>query len=586
MQSVTDFLSFIQSRITLAKLIYICIIVLVIILLVIFSNHVRRRKASARFEELEKDVNAVRNNSLDYKFNKAKAFAKVNADIMERVNELTPKYNVCMEGMDECDTLCEKAHDALEGHHTKRAMRRMDELETSLKDARERIRIVTKALDNILQKETEVRDFANALKERYQNVRQVYTTNRNSFYKATTYFDSRFQEIENDFSNFEEWMYACEFNKAKDEGNKIATSIDTLSSEIALCPDLYERTKSIIPAAMMEINQNAQDLSQSDVNLRYLEINKNLNEAASQLKEAEHRIDVGNLKEAQMLISQIGDGVLKLQDAISQEKAAYDEIHGGLEQNLITVSEIQVELNDIKKMYGNIRDRFGLEDWTHRFALADEQMGNVQEAATLLQKEIKADQTPLVEVVRYYREFVSDINEFKTQIDEMKSKLISASSDESRAQKQLVKLQLILNEVRLNAATRHLPSISSQFEKDIQQAEDLISRVQIVLSHSPLDVPTLNADLQDAIDFVYKLYNNANNLIGVAVMVENAIVFGNRFRSAHPSMNTDLTRAELCFQNGEYTRALKIAIQAIENLHPGTYEKLIAKKDPAVMNQV
>ena len=586
MQSVTDFLSFIQSRITLATLIYICIIVLVIILLVIFSNHVRRRKASARFEELEKDVNAVRNNSLDYKFNKAKAFAKVNADIMERVNELTPKYNVCMEGMDECDTLCEKAHDALEGHHTKRAMRRMDELETSLKDARERIRIVTKALDNILQKETEVRDFANALKERYQNVRQVYTTNRNSFYKATTYFDSRFQEIENDFSNFEEWMYACEFNKAKDEGNKIATSIDTLSSEIALCPDLYERTKSIIPAAMMEINQNAQDLSQSDVNLRYLEINKNLNEAASQLKEAEHRIDVGNLKEAQMLISQIGDGVLKLQDAISQEKAAYDEIHGGLEQNLITVSEIQVELNDIKKMYGNIRDRFGLEDWTHRFALADEQMGNVQEAATLLQKEIKADQTPLVEVVRYYREFVSDINEFKTQIDEMKSKLISASSDESRAQKQLVKLQLILNEVRLNAATRHLPSISSQFEKDIQQAEDLISRVQIVLSHSPLDVPTLNADLQDAIDFVYKLYNNANNLIGVAVMVENAIVFGNRFRSAHPSMNTDLTRAELCYQNGEYNRALKIAIQAIENLHPGTYEKLIAKKDPAVMNQV
>ena len=447
MQSVTDFLSFIQSRITLATLIYICIIVLVIILLVILSNHLRRRKANARFEELEKDVNAVRNNSLDYKFNKAKAFAKVNADIMERVNELTPKYNVCIEGMDECDTLCEKAHDALEGHHTKRAMRRMDELETSLKDARERIRIVTKALDNILQKETEVRDFANALKERYQNVRQVYTTNRNSFYKATTYFDSRFQEIENDFSNFEEWMYACEFNKAKDEGNKIAASIDSLSSEIALCPDLYERTKSIIPAAMMEINQNATELSQSDINLGYLEINKNLNEAASQLKEAEHRIDVGNLKEAQMMISQIGDGVLKLQDAISQEKAAYDEIHGGLEQNLITVSEIQVELNDIKKMYSNIRDRFGLEDWTHRFALADEQMGNVQEASTLLQREIKADQTPLIEVVRYYREFVADINEFKTQIDEMKSKLISASSDESRAQKQLIKLQLILNDV-------------------------------------------------------------------------------------------------------------------------------------------
>ena len=92
--------------------------------------------------------------------------------------------------------------------------------------------------------------------------------------------------------------------------------------------------------------------------------------------------------------------------------------------------------------------------------------------------------------------------------------------------------------------------------------------------------------MQDAIDFVYKLYNNANNLVGVAVMVENAIVFGNRFRSTHAQMDSDLTRAELCFQNGEYTRALKIAIQAIENMHPGIYEKLIAQKDPAVMNQV
>ena len=106
------------------------------------------------------------------------------------------------------------------------------------------------------------------------------------------------------------------------------------------------------------------------------------------------------------------------------------------------------------------------------------------------------------------------------------------------------------------------------------------------MSHSPLDVQTLNADLQEAIDFIYKLYNNANNLIGIAIMVENAIVFGNRFRSSYPEMDSELTRAELCFQNGEYTKALKVAIQAIESLHPGIYEKLVARKDPAVMNTV
>lgn len=87
------------------------------------------------------------------------------------------------------------------------------------------------------------------------------------------------------------------------------------------------------------------------------------------------------------------------------------------------------------------------------------------------------------------------------------------------------------------------------------------------------------------IDFIYKLYNNASNLVGIAIMVENAIVFGNRYRSSYPSIDSELTRAELSFQNGEYTKALKIAIQSIEKMHPGIYEKLIKSNDPGIMNQ-
>lgn len=585
MENVMQFITFIQEKTSLTVLIYICIAILILVLLTMISNSMRRRKAASRFEELEKEVNEVRNNSLDYKFNKAKAFSKANADIMERVNELSPKYKICIKGMDDCDTLCERANDYLDGHRTKKAMRTMDELETCLDDARERIRIVTKALDNILEKETEVRDFANALKERFASVKTVYQNNRPAYFKATTYFDSRIQEIENEFTSFEEWMYASEFNKAKDEGDKIAKEIDVVSSEVASCPDLYERAMAIIPAAVNEIRENEAELTKANVDLAYLETDKKLNTVSENLQASIHLIDIGNLADAQMVLSDITDTILNLQDQMNAEKDAYNEIHDGLAQNVISVDEIDVQLNEIKTLYGNIRDRFGLEDWTHRFALADEQMNNLKEACALIQKELDEDKMPRVDVIHYYREFANDIEEFKGQVNDMKMKLLNASSDESRAKKQLVKLQLILNEVRLNAATRNLPSVSSQFDEDIKQAEDMISRVQVVLSHSPLDVPTLNSDLQDAIDFVYKLYNNANNLIGVAVMVENAIVFGNRFRSTYPSMNTDLTRAELCFQNGEYTRALKIAIQAIENLHPGTYEKLIARKDPAVMNQ-
>ena len=91
MQEIQDFfskvLAFIQSRVSTEILIYICIAILVLILIWIISRSLRRKKAHNRFEDLQNDLNEIHNNTLDFKFNKAQAFAKANADIMERVKD-------------------------------------------------------------------------------------------------------------------------------------------------------------------------------------------------------------------------------------------------------------------------------------------------------------------------------------------------------------------------------------------------------------------------------------------------------------------------------------------------------------------
>lgn len=588
MDSVINFfntvVSIVTTHLSVEMIIYICIAILLLILIWIISRTIRVRKANKRLNDLELEVNEIRNNSLQYKYNKASAFSRVNDDIMERVNKLTPKYESCLESIVDCETIFTEADDYLAGHRPKKAMRSMDELETVIDETKERIRIVTQSLDHILKRETEVREQANALKERFGNVKKVYNDNRSSYYNSAAYIDDVLNQIEDEFSNFEEWMFASEFNKAKEEQEKISKMVDSISSQIAACPGYYEKAKLILPRALDEVRTTIKSLEDENIDLSYLEPEVKTASIEKALEKTVQLLDTGEFEQASSALEEIGDHLLALQDDIVQEKQAYEEIHGNLEENLNIVDQIETELKEIMTLYANIKDRFGLEDWTQRFKLAKEQLALLKKKrdeikATL----VKADQTS-IEMIHSYREYTSEVSDFHEQVKEMKQMLVGASSDESRAKKQLIKLQLILNEVRLSAMTHHLPSISSSFDEDIKEGEKLIARVRVVLDHSPLDVQTLNADLQDAIDFVYRLYNNANNLIGVAVMVENAIVFGNRFRSTHSAIDSDLTRAELCFQNGEYTRALKIAIQAIENMHPGIYEKLVAKKDPAVMN--
>ena len=75
-------------------------------------------------------------------------------------------------------------------------------------------------------------------------------------------------------------------------------------------------------------------------------------------------------------------------------------------------------------------------------------MEDLEKRRDEIQNELKQNQRPSVDVVHGYRKFSEDVNEFHDQVKDMKEMLVGASSDESRAKKQLTKLQLILNEVR------------------------------------------------------------------------------------------------------------------------------------------
>lgn len=580
----SDMYSYVRAHVSIELMVYIGIAVLVLIIVYVANRLVKKRKAKKRLADLETEINDIRSNSLQYKFNKATAFAKVNDDITDRVKNLTPKYDICLKSIESCEDIYDKAEEFINRHRYKKSMKTMDELEGVIDDTRDRIRIVNSSLDRILARETEVREKSNAAKERFRNLKNIYSQNRAAYYTGASYVDDQIEDIENAFNTFEEWMFASEFNKAKEEIDKISAKTNELSAIVSDYPDLYSKAKLLLPQALNDVEIQVQDIEEKNIDISYLEADEKMDAIRNAIEDAIIKLDNGNMRKAESSLNTISDQILVLQDDISQEKRAFDEIHGDLESNFAAIDEIEVELEEIVNLYANIRDRFGLEDWTRRFENAKEQMDILKQQRAQIQEQLSKEDTLQVDVVHNYRRFADRTVSFGKQVKDMKRMLVGASSDENRARKQVIKLQLILNEVRLNTINKQLPSISDQFTQDLAIGEDKIARVRRILEHSPLDVQALNKELQDAIDFIYKLYNNANNLVGVAVMVENAIVFGNRFRSTYPQLDSDLTRAEVCYQNGEYTRALKIAIQAIENLHPGIYEKLVSEKNPAVMN--
>mgnify|MGYP000055122042 FL=1 len=573
-----------KNIITPRILLYMGIALVAILILSIVMMVMRKKQTIKQLEQLEQRYNTLKGIPLAFKLNKAVALSRVNEAMSTVVEECKTDFDEVQEKLKTCSVDLAECDDLIYGHKVKAARRRLNELSDDLALCETDVNKIHPVLDDILEQENEQRVHINALKETFRKVKKTIHENRTAYSQSYEYLETEIIAIEKMFSKFEEWMFASEFNKAADQQKEIKESITRLNEIVEALPSLYERAKGILPRAIDEVGYNYARAKNKGVLLEHLEVSKNLDVISDMLKNDLNRLHSGTPENVKEDLDDLEVRIAQLAEQIRLEEEAFDEVNDGLTALFDSIREVNCEFDDIKSLYARVYERFGFENWTQRLQDTQTRLDVLNDMQRRLDKIVLDKQVPYTTILIAYKELAQSNAGFSKEVELMKEKLNNACSDEERAKKQLIKLQLIINEIRVKMLKHRLPNVSAQYEKDLCKGEDMMHDVRDILEHSPLDVTQLNAKLREAIDFIYTLYNNVNNLVGMAIMVENTIVFGNRYRSSCPEIDSELTRCELCFRDGQYTKALKIGIQCIEKMHPGAYEKLVNRKDPSIMN--
>lgn len=581
-----EFITNIKNIVTTEVLVYIAIALVLLVILTVVMMMLRQKKAKKELDELELKYNSLKSIPLAFKLNKAVALSRVNQEMAQRVEGCKNDFDAVQEKLKECSVMLAEIDDLVYVRKNKAANRKMATLVTLLNQCEENAGRVNETLDEVLEKENEQREQINKLKEEFRSIKKKINDNRSAFHQANEYLEREINAIEKMFSLFEEWMFASEFNKAADQQEEILETIHRLEDLLQVLPALYERAKGVLPRAIDEVGYNYAQCKNKGIYLEHLEIKKNLEIISDMLKEDLNKLRNGQVGNVEEDLNECEKRLGQLQEQIDKEEKAFDEVSKNVELLFESIKTVNQDVEAIEKLYNRVYERFGFENWTDKLKETNERLSVLNDMKRRLEKIILEKSVPYTTILITYKELDQSNTIFVDEVAKMKVKLETACSDEERAKKQLVKLQLIVNEIHVKMSKHRLPSVSQKYEDDLHKAKVMIKDISCILNNTPLDVKHLNSELRTAIDYIYTLYNSVNNLVGMAIMVENTIVFGNRYRSSYPEIDSELTRCELCFRNGQYTKALKIGIQAIEKMHPGAYENLISKKDPGIMNQV
>lgn len=551
--------------------------VLLLIVLVFFNvRSIRKRKIRRQFEALEVRYNELSSVPILFKINKATGLAKINPSVDTQVVECKALFNDINKGHETITHIMQELEDALAYNKLKESKLLLRDLEEHVEQASNMTQDLSVRLEKLLEKETEQRMEITALKETFRNLKSEASKSENLLGDAFSTVEEQIHRIEHHFSVFEEWMYASDFEKAQKVNEDVKEEVDSLKLRINMIPKLYEVAKGQIPGHLDETSKLYQTVRQNGVYLDHLEVPKNLATLTEVLRSDLLNLANGDVEKVESSLNESKKRLEQLSAQISKEDKAHSEVLTLTKEVFEIVDSLNEKIEAVKLEAPKVERRFNFENCVETAETFDKHIKDFMDVKSKISRMVEEEKIPATTILISIHELGQDVSMVKRDFEAFKEKMNQANADELRARNQLMKLYLIINDVQVRIHRRSLPYISDKYESDVKTAQNYTHQIAQFLEEEVIDVNVLNATVDEAIDYTYKLHNNVNNLVGAVDMCENAIVYANKFRAYVPDIDAELTRAELSFQNGEYTQALTTVINAIDRYRPNSaYEEMI-----------
>ena len=546
------------------------LLLLAVIIVLVIVNNTKKTNIKKSIDDLNVRFNSVKTIPLAFKLSKAQAMAKRNDETATEVKEYYEKYEEAQRHIDSIADMLENIEDSFACRNYKSCKEALQIISENIDDSEKEVRDIDKFLEKFSKKENDQRESSARLKEDFRELKLYINKNKVALSIANEGIDKKIQHIEDLFSKSEEFMYVSDYISSKECLDQISEDIASIRICLDSIPTLITDSKGVLPTMVDEVNRQYALLRQRGAYTIHLDIEKKLENIKKGISENIKVLtdgEIGGVKENNETLRAELNEIL---DNIKAEGEAYNGVKTVSDDIANKLNELKSLHNYVSVAYKKDSKRFGIEDLTAYLKEKEKSIDKYQADIIELNQDIVTNDSPSTLLLDRGNKILEAIGEDAKSLMEYKTIFDKNTTVELRAKTQLMKLQVVLNEVEVKVLEYHLPTIADSYNDDLASGRVKIAKIKEQLAMVPIDIDELNTTLDDAIDFIYKFYNNVNNIVGMAIMVENAIVFGNKYRSTYPEVERDLSKAEFSYLNGEYTKALTMAISCMERLFPNS----------------
>ncbi|WP_050635357.1 septation ring formation regulator EzrA [Candidatus Stoquefichus sp. SB1] len=574
MDKVMEFIEKIGTR----NLIFAGIGLAIIIIVFLFYRGMRLRKYRKMIVDVENRMNAIKSLPLQYRLGRVHSISKNMPDVVEQYQEYAGEFERITDYQkNDLAVLVNEVDEQLFYGKLRQVSKKMKQLDEMLYTYEKDSQALLAKIETITEIENVQRIEIIRVKEKYRQTIDRFETIRFKVEEFVPSLLDIFNEVDDSFVKLEGMMNNQRFEDAQQYTKEIEEKVYWIDQRLEDLPNYIAVVRQYIPKKMNHIETLLEEMSQDDFSLNQLDVQGRFEVIKNTLEESIVHIKRLELEDMGAVLQNLVDSIDALIHDLETEKQSFKEFKEKWDSCYTLITDIydqykqaMIDYNRIKSLYLIDVDNVEIDEKFHEFDKI------LRESYDLEEEMKKGDfsYSQMISKVEVMHDRAAahqdDLNAFFAFRDHL-------YLQEQRAIDELENINIVLLEIKSEIKNKHLPMINESYKDYIQDSYDKAAQIQAYRMNRPVELSELSKRVDGARDVIYKLYDNVHNLIVTAEMVEEAIVFGNRFRSTFLEVNTELTKAEVLFRNGEYTKALSTAVDIIEKIQPGSYEELIKK---------
>lgn len=560
-------------------IIFGAILVALIIFMIVYHS-IKLKIYRQEILDLQNQINGIKTLPLQYRLGRVQSIAKNMPEVAEEYEQFTKDFEKITEFQkNELGVLVNEVDESLfygKTHGIKKKFALIREMtqryDHDAKDLLTRIEKVTE-IENIQRVEI-IR-----VKGKYREVGNEYEKIRVKVEEFVPHALEMLKELDDDFVKLEALMNNQMFADAKNFTEEIENRIDSLQENLKDLPSYVYVVSDLLPSKIDKVDELITSLEGDEYALEEMNIAARRQEVGKQMEESIAHVKNVDIKGAAEVLEPLTGLIEELVIDLGKELDSYKQFKEKWRESYNELQRLTDVYQKAMKEYRRLITEFVIDEEEVVISKKYEEFKQIQKDANDLIEQMESGHFAYANMLEHVENLYDRMMQHDTYLEEFEKQKEDIETKNQKTEELLENINIVLLEIKSEIKNEHLPLVNDSYRDYIADSYNKVEEIKRFKAHKPVVLNELCAKVEGARDVIYKLYDNVHNMIVTAGMVEDAIVYANRYRSMFLEVNTELTKAEVLFRNGEYRNALQVAVDILERLEPGKYEELIKRKE-------